>query len=119
MYLEMSLWKWFLVFIGCNGLCEIYCQEKKLDQFSAFEIVNSGCRPAGKSFMPLGSVGVSREQIWNRIQFTQDLYRLGRRVGMDSRYKQLDRSACIRIRKLRLNRRGKRGGRRSKVIHIV
>ena len=33
---------------------------------------------------------------------------------MDPRYKLLDRSACTRIRKLHLNRRGKRGGKRLK-----
>ena len=51
----------------------------------------------------------------NRIEFTHDkLYRIGRRVGMDPRYKLIDRSACTRIRKLCLNRRGKRGGKRLK-----
>ena len=56
-----------------------------------------------------------QETNMHRIEFSHDeLYRIGRRVGMDSRYKQLDRSACITIRKLRLNRRGKRGGRRLK-----
>ena len=51
----------------------------------------------------------------NRIEFNHDkLYRIGRRVGMDPRYKLIDRSACTRIRELHLNKRGKRGGKRLK-----
>ena len=53
--------------------------------------------------------------IINRIEYNHDkLYRKGRRVGMDPRYKLIERSACTRIGKLHLNKRGKRGGKRPK-----
>ena len=42
------------------------------------------------------------------------LYSIVRKVGKDLRYKIIDRSACTRIRKLHLNKRGKRGGKRLK-----
>ena len=51
----------------------------------------------------------------NRIEFNHDkLYSIAVKVGKDLRYKLIDRSACTRIRKLHLNKRGKRGGKRLK-----
>ena len=47
----------------------------------------------------------------NRIELNHDkLYSIAIKVGKDRRYKLIDRSACTRIRKLHLNKRGKRGG---------
>ena len=45
----------------------------------------------------------------NGIEYNHDkLYSIARKVGKDPRYKLIDRSACTRIRKLHLNKRGKR-----------
>ena len=51
----------------------------------------------------------------NGIEYNHDkLYNIVRKVGKDSRYKLIDRSACTTIRILHLNKRGKRGGKRLK-----
>ena len=45
----------------------------------------------------------------NGIEYNHDkLYSIVRKVGKDPRYKLIDRSACTRIRKLHLNKRGKK-----------
>ena len=46
----------------------------------------------------------------NRIEYKHDkLYSIAIKVGKDPRYKLIDKSAFTRIRKLHLNKRGKRG----------
>ena len=51
----------------------------------------------------------------NGIEYNHNkLYSIVRKVGKDQRYKLIDRSACTRIKKLHLNQRGKRGGKRLK-----
>ena len=51
----------------------------------------------------------------NRIEYNHDkLYSIAIKVGKDPRYKLIDRSACTRIRKSHLNKRGRRGGKRLK-----
>ena len=51
----------------------------------------------------------------NRIEYNHDkLYSIATKVGKDPRYKLTDRSACTRVRKLHLDKRGKRGGKRLK-----
>ena len=44
----------------------------------------------------------------------EKLYSIAIKVGKDPRYRLIDSSACIRIRKFHLNKRGKRGGKRLK-----
>ena len=51
----------------------------------------------------------------NGIEYNHDkLYSIARKIGKDPRYKLIDRSACTRIRKLHLNKRGKKRGKRLK-----
>ena len=51
----------------------------------------------------------------NGIEYNHDkLYSIARKVSKDPRYKLIDRSACTRIRKLHLNKRRRKGGKRLK-----
>ena len=69
----------------------------------------------GKYNQAFGECICVQETNINGIEYNHDkLYSIVRKVGKDPRYKLIDRSACTRIRKLHLNKRGTRGGKRLK-----
>ena len=113
MNIGMSFWIW------CFG-CIVMAYVQTVDRKSLIRI-----QPSVVSYKDIEVVGkynqAFRECICvqgmniNGIEYNHDkLYSIGRKVSKDQRYKLIGRSACTRIRKLHLNRRGKRGGKRLK-----
>ena len=118
MNIVMLFWIWFFVCIGCTVMACVKSINRKRNLISIVPLTVSTVSTTVSTWDAelLGNHNHSFRKCRcvqgtniNRIEFNHDkLYRIGRRVGMDPRYKLIDRSACTRIRKLCLNRRGKK-----------
>ena len=112
----MSFWIWSFVCIGCTVMAYVESMDRKnLIRIEPLTVSNQDIEVLGKYNQAFRECMCVQGTNINRIEYNHDkLYRIGRRVSMDPRYKLIERSACTRIRKLHLNKRGKGGGKRLK-----
>ena len=104
-----------MYWMHCDGLSGTNGQEKNLIRIEPLTVSIQDAEVLGHHNQAFRECRCVQGTNINRIEYNHDkLYRIGRRVGMDPRYKVIDRSACTRIRKLHLNKRGKRVGKRLK-----
>ena len=116
---EMSFWIW------CFGFIVITYVEtmdiKNLIRIEPSLVLYRDTEAVGKSSQAFRECICVQETNINGIEYNHDkLYSIARKVGKDPGYKLIGRSACTRIRKLPLNKRGKRGGKEKdlNIIHI-
>ena len=113
----MSFWIWCFGCIGCIVMAYVETMYRKnliriepsVVSYKDTEVVGGKYNQAFRECICVQETNI------NGIEYNHDkLYSIVRKVGKDPRYKLKDRPACTRIRKLHLNRRGKRGGKRLK-----
>ena len=110
--LDMVFWIYFDNLCGNNGY-------KNLIRIEHSVVLCKDTDAVGKNGQAFRECICVQETNINGIEYNCDrLYSIARKVGKDPRYKLIDRSACTRIRKLHLNKRGKRGGKDLNIIHI-
>ena len=103
----------------CDGLCGINGQKKNLIRIEPLTVSIQDTEVLGKHNQAFRVCRCVQGTNINRIEYNHDkLNRIGRRVGMDPRYKLIDRSASTRIRKLHLKKEEKEEERGSNIIHI-
>ena len=112
----MSFWIWCF---GCIGyIVMVYVEtmdRKNLIRIEPSVVSYKDTEVVGKYNQAFRECICVQESNINGIEYSHDeLYSIVREVSKDPRYKLIDRSACTRIRKLHLNKRGKRGGKRLK-----
>ena len=87
--------------------------EKNLIRIEPSVVSYKDTEVVGKNSQAFRECICVQETNTNGIEYNHDkLHSIARKVGKDRRYKLIDRSACTRIRKLHLNKRGKRGEKR-------
>ena len=112
MNIEMSIWIW------CFGII-VSTYVETMDRKNLIRIVPSVMSYKDKDTVEYIECTCIQATNINRIEYNHDkLYSIAIKVGKDPRYKLIDRSACTRIRKLHLNKRGKRGKKDLNITHI-
>ena len=112
----MSFWIWCFGVMGCIEMTYVETMNmKNLIRIVPSVVSYKDTEVVGKDNQAFREGICVQGTNMNVIEYNHDkLYSIARKVGKDPRYKLIDRTACTRIRKLHLNKRGKRGGKRLK-----
>ena len=106
----MSFWIWCFGCIGCIVMVYLETMDRKnLIRIEPPVMSYKGTEVVGKYNQAFRECICVQESNVNGIEYSHDkLYSIVRKVSKDPRYKLIGRSACTRISKLHLNKRGKR-----------